>query len=229
VEQSQAILRTSRPLEAHAAQSPVNPDDSIATRASLLNSLRDLDNQESWQRFYQIYAPLIRRVAVKAGLTELEAEDIIQETVISVARHLPGFDYDPKICSFKTWMLRMTRWRIIDHRRRRVPGIQPIEHLDDDETAVQSLNELTGGTASELLRVWEEEWQKALLPRALERVKQRVNPEQFQMFDLYALRQMPVREVAKLMGVNVARVYLAKHRVAAMIRQEIRLLEQEGT
>lgn len=158
-------------------------DASIATRASLLDRLRDVEDQPSWQRFFDTYWRLIHGVALKAGLTEVEAQEAVQETVISVARHLPGFRYDPKVCSFKTWMLRLTRWRIIDQLRKRVPGAQPIEP-QDDATALAALDKMTGGKAPELEAVWNEEWEKAVLAHAIERLKQRVCPDQFQMFDL---------------------------------------------
>src|SRR5258706_1607771 len=170
-----------------------NDDTSIATRASLLDRLRDVEDQASWQRFFDTYWRLIHGVALKAGLTEAEAQDVVQETVISVAKHLPGFRYDPKVCSFKTWMLRMTRWRIIDQIRKRLPSGQSIDIADDDDaTAMAALDQLTTGKAPELEAVWNEEWQKTLLAAAMERVKQRVSPDTFQMFDLYVLRQMPV-------------------------------------
>jgi len=197
-----------------------NADASIATRASLLDRLRDVADQPSWQRFFDTYWRLIHGVALKAGLSEVEAQEVVQETVISVARHLPEFRYDPKVCAFKTWMLRLTRWRIIDQLRKRVPGAQRIES-HDDATALAALDELTGGKAPELEAVWNEEWEKAVLARAIERLKPRVGPDQFQMFDLYVLRRMPVTEVASLLGTNVARVYLAKHRLSKMLRETI--------
>jgi RNA polymerase sigma-70 factor (ECF subfamily) len=197
-----------------------SPDASIATRASLLDRLRDVQDQPSWQRFFDTYWRLIHGVALKAGLTEVEAQEVVQETVISVARHLPEFRYDPKVCSFKTWMLRLTRWRIIDQLRKRMPGAETIEPLDD-ATALARLDELTGGKAPELEAVWNEEWEKAVLARAIEQLKPRVSPDQFQMFDLYVLRRMPVTEVARLLGTNVARVYLAKHRLSKMLRETI--------
>jgi len=69
--------------------------------------------------------------------------------------------------------------------------------------------------------VWNEEWEKVALARAIERLKQGVSPDQFQMFDLYVLRRMPVTEVARLLGTNFARVYLAKHRLSKMLRETI--------
>jgi RNA polymerase sigma-70 factor (ECF subfamily) len=206
---------------AHAnTRNPKSDDASIATRASLLERLRDVEDQASWQRFFDTYARLIHGVGLKAGLSESEAQDVLQETVISVAKHLPGFRYDPKVCSFKTWMLRLTRWRIIDQLRKRLPSAQRIEISGNDD-ATAALDQLTGGRAPELEVVWNEEWRKLAAATAVEHLKRRVSPEQFQMFDLYVLRQMPVAEVARLLGTNVARVYLVKHRLSKLLREAL--------
>src|SRR2546426_12491692 len=88
-------------------------DPLIPTRATLLQRLKDWQDQPSWQEFFDTYWRLIYGVARKAGLTESEAEDVVQETMFSVAKHMPSFKYDPAIGSFKGWLLTLTRWRII--------------------------------------------------------------------------------------------------------------------
>ena len=90
------------------------PDETIATRASLLERLKDMDDHASWDEFYRTYRELIYSVARKAGLNETEAEEAVQETLISVAKKMPGFRYDPAVDSFKGWLLTVTRWRILD-------------------------------------------------------------------------------------------------------------------
>ena len=199
----------------------MNADDSIATRASLLGRLKNREDQASWQEFFDTYWQLIYRVAKKAGLTDAEAQDIVQETVIAMANKLPGFIYDPKVCSFKTWMLRLTRWRIIDTLRKRLPQSVP----DSNGTATSALDRIPDESSLKLYSVWDEESEKSLLAAALQRVKPLLKPEHYQIFDLYALRQLPVSEVAEIMGVSAARVYLVKHRVAARIRIEIKAIE----
>ena len=202
-------------------------NSSLATRASLLGRLKDLDDQASWQEFFDTYWQLIYGVALKARLTDAEAQDVVQETVITAAKHVPGFHYDPKVCSFKTWLLRLARWRIIDQLRKRLPTSQVVESaVEDDATATALLDRLTGGVAPDLEEIWGEEWEKLLLSAAIDRAKQQVRPEQFQIFDLYALKGMPATQVARLLGVSVARVYLAKHRVARVVRAEAAHLEQ---
>ena len=65
------------------------PDQYLPTRASLLERLKDLDDQASWMEFYQTYHELIYSVARRAGLAEQEAEEVVQNTLISVARKMP--------------------------------------------------------------------------------------------------------------------------------------------
>src|SRR6185436_3555024 len=95
------------------------PDEIIPTRASLLSRLRNWDDQQSWQRFFELYWKLIYSVARKAGLSDPEAQDVVQETIISVARHMPSFRYDPELGSFKAWLMQLTRWRIMDELRKK--------------------------------------------------------------------------------------------------------------
>ena len=52
---------------------PSNPDDTIPTRQSLLERLKDWKDQTSWQDFFNTYWKLIYGVARQAGLTEPEA------------------------------------------------------------------------------------------------------------------------------------------------------------
>jgi hypothetical protein len=65
---------------------PMAPDktNSIQTRSSLLNRLKAEDDAESWQEFYRIYGKLVRDFGIQAGLTDSEADEVVQETAISL-------------------------------------------------------------------------------------------------------------------------------------------------
>ena len=99
---------------------------SIQTRPSLLNRLKSGDDAGSWQEFYGVYGKLVRDFAIRAGLTDSEADEVVQETAIAVARHLPKFRYDRKVCRFKTWLLNQTSWRIKDQLKKRAKGGQSL-------------------------------------------------------------------------------------------------------
>src|SRR6059036_2366590 len=117
---------------------PAKADNWLPTRRSLLQRLKNWDDQESWRDFFDTYSRIIYTVAVKAGFNDPEAQDIVQETIIGVAKEMPSFNYDPAIGSFKAWLLRIARRRIIDHQRKRQS--QP-QHQSQPTTA-------TSGTAT---------------------------------------------------------------------------------
>src|SRR5436309_13260515 len=94
----------------------------IATRRSLIERLADWGDQRRWQEFFDTYWKLIYSVARQSGLTDSEAQEVVQETIITVAKNIDKLRYDPAVGSFKGWLLQITRWRIADQFRKRSPA-----------------------------------------------------------------------------------------------------------
>jgi RNA polymerase sigma-70 factor (ECF subfamily) len=199
--------------------------NSLATQASLLERLKDLEDQGSWQEFYATYRKLIFSFAIKHGLTGTEAEEVVQETVITVARNLPEFQYDPNRCSFKSWLFKLTLWRIRDQIRKRHPQDTSIHRNPGETDRTSTIERIPGPEDEHLGALWEEEWKKDIFERALDKLKAQVEGKQFQIFDLYALQEWPARKVAQSLGVSVARVYVTKHRLSSLLEKEIRRLQ----
>jgi RNA polymerase sigma-70 factor (ECF subfamily) len=201
----------------------INPvEDSIPTRYSLLSRLQDWDDQESWRVFFDTYWRLIYSVAARAGLTESEAQDVVQETIICVAKDIQKFKRDRAAGSFKGWLRNLTLWRIADQLRKR--GSAELRIVEFSEEHANTPQDSSHGGLEE---VWESEWRVNLIEAATERVRRNVKEEHYQMFDLNVLKQWPAQKVAQALGVSVGLVYLAKHRVSALVRKEIRVLERE--
>jgi RNA polymerase sigma factor (sigma-70 family) len=203
-------------------------NDSLATRRSLLSRLRNLDDNESWRTFFDLYWKLIYNVARRAGLDESLAQDVVQDTIIAVAREMPRFHYDPAKGSFKQWLFRITGRRICDHLRRvyRQPlrADIPIESLEDPE-ANEGL--AAASDAQSLDAVWKSEWEQQIFEAAVAHVRAKVNPKHFQVFDYCVLKEWPAAKVAATLGLNAAQVYLAKHRVAAAVKRAAREINAE--
>ena len=79
-----------------------------------------------------------------------------------------------------------------------------------------------------LERMWDVEWKKNLADAALSRVKAQVSPKQYQIFDYYVVRQWDAGKVQKKLNVSMAQVYLAKHRVGAVLKKELAKLEDQA-
>lgn len=199
----------------------------IRTRATLLNRLKNFSDQVSWQEFFEIYWKLIYGVARKAGLSDAEAQDVVQETMVSVAKHMPAFKYNPAIGTFKAWLLTLTRWRIVDQLRKRGPFAR--HQADDGDTArTATIERIADEKSPDMTAIWDADWEKTVLEAAMIRLKRRLDPQKFQIFDFYVNREWPPEKVAQTFGVTVNQVYLVKNRVTDMLRDEFQRLEQEG-
>lgn len=202
------------------------PDtNSLQTRHSLLTRLKDWNDQDSWRRFFDTYWRLIYNVALKAGLYREEAEEVVQETVISVAKNIAAFRCDPAAGSFKAWLLRLTRWRIADQFRKRSPWSQNPPPADTRTSGTALVEKVPdpGGLCPDA--IWDAEWEQNLLEAATDRVKNQIVPEMYQIYQLYVVEQLPVKQVAASMGVSVGQVYLTKHRVLRLIKREVAKLK----
>jgi len=200
--------------------------DLLPTRYSLLSRLQNWDDSDSWKDFFDTYWRLIYSIALKSGLTEAEAQDVVQETVISVAKNIHKFKRDRALGSFKGWLRNLTRWRIADQLKLRdrlatASNIIPLDALPDHD-----ISEVPTTPDAEFEATWEEDWRKNAFIAASERVKRRVREEHYQIFDLNVLRNWPAGKVAKTLDVNIAQIYLIKHRIMSLIKKEIRALEK---
>src|SRR5258708_687525 len=99
-----------------------------ATRKSLVERLTNWEDRRNWEEFFETYWRLIYGVARQSGLSDAEAQDVVQETVITVAKNITK--YEREVGSFKGWLLHITRWRIADQFRKRAPQQARRERAD---------------------------------------------------------------------------------------------------
>jgi len=199
----------------------------IPTRRSLLGRLGDWQDHQSWQAFFDTYWRLIYHAGTRAGLTDSEAQDVVQETLLSVLKGLSRSQYDPEKGPFKTWLLRLTGWRITDQLRRRDKHLEPATEGPKTSTGTATLERVADPAGLKLESLWEEEWLENLREAAIHCVKRKVDPRHYQAFDLYVFRKWPVSQVSRTLGIRPGKVYLIKHRIQRLIAKEISRLQSE--
>lgn len=199
------------------------------TRRSLLIRLKDWRDIESWQAFFNTYWRLIYVTAIQAGLSAEESEDLVQETVLSVAKQIPNFNYDPEKGSFRSWLLTVTHCRIADRFRKRRGEEREVSFGDlatgGSEGLAFGMPELL--SRSELEEIWDREWESNLMEAAIDNVKRAVSPKHYQVFDLLHFKEMSVADVADKLNVTRASAYLIRHRIGKAIVKELQRIQKE--
>lgn len=205
---------------------PGSGDELLPTRSTLLARLRNHRDSKAWhqgwEEFYELYHPVIFRYACKRGLREEDAEDVVQEIVIGVARNIPQFRYDPRSCTFKTWLFRVARNKIVNHLRKR--GRQergPVVSGGGDDDA---LEQVADAAALSPDQEWDLAWESNLRRAALDQVGRRVKPMTMRLFLHHVMDGHNVEETVahfRESGVTAEAVHLAKHRVQKMLDETV--------
>jgi len=202
-------------------------DSLLPTRQSLLSRLRDWKDQDGWREFFDLYWRLIYRVARQAGLDDATAQEVVQNTFIYLTRRMPKFRYDPARGSFKAWLRRVTRSRISVFRRRAEAKEPPLPQLpleDEDVSVWEAVPDPAGDALDE---IWQREWEENLVKAALRRISAKVSAQQLMVFELAALGEVPLKQVARKLNISLMQVYLARHRVGKLFKAEVTRLRRE--
>ena len=204
---------------------PMKPEAPLLeTRSSLIQRLKATINGESWEEFFHTYWELIYNVARRAGLSEADAQDIVQETILKVHNSLDRFEYNRKRGTFKGWLRTVTRSRLNDFfkKQQRRPALNQL--LEEAADELQNLEDPEG---PEIEKIWDEEWNRNLIQAALSRTKKLSSPKQFQIFKCHYIDEWTVRETCRTLGVNAAQVYMAKQRVGKIFREAVETLQEQ--
>ena len=193
--------------------------DSPTTQLSLLARIRDPRDGAAWAEFVEVYAPLVYGLGRRHGLQDADAADLTQEVLRSVARAAPRFAYDPRRGTFRGWLFTLAPRRLYDFlaRRRRQ------EQASGGTTVQQVLDEQPDRGEEER---WNQDVEQERFRWAAEQVRPQVTAATWQAFWRTAVEGESGKDVAAALGLSVAAVYLAKSRVMARLKEQIKLLQE---
>lgn len=186
----------------------MNP--AFVTTTLLLSRLHDSTDAEAWRAFDGRFRGVVIAAAKKLGLSDADAEDAAQETLLQAVRDYQAGRYDRTKGRLSSWMVSIAHHRICDQlrkRRRPAAGKPPLRAAD--EPAAHEV-----AAAIELAlerRICEESWQRI---RDAGQGEERT----IRAFELTVLRGVPVAEAAEQCGMTVDQVYVSKHRVAKRLQ-----------
>jgi len=180
------------------------------TSVTLLERLRHAGDQEAWNRFVDLYTPLLYYWLRRAGLQKDDAVDLVQEVFALLLQKLPQFTYD-RGKSFRSWLRVVTLNKLREQFRRR--AVMP-----DGQCG-----ELAWEPAAreDLEACWDDEYRRHVAARALELIQSSFEPTTWKACWETVVSDRPAAEVAAELGISVNAVYLAKSRVLRFLRQEL--------
>jgi RNA polymerase sigma factor (sigma-70 family) len=201
--------------------------DTLRTNWSLLAQLKNLEDQESWRRFYDLYRDVIIGVGRKAGLRADEAEVALQETMASVSKNIGAFEANPARGSFHAWLFTLAGWRIKDQVKKRLRSAQSDSDSGEGTARTPTVERVPDPRAMDVEVLLEADWREQLFAQALKVLEVQLTAPTYQAFHLLAVQGKSVAETAELLGKSRAQLYLIKHRVTRALSKIIKKLETE--
>jgi RNA polymerase sigma-70 factor, ECF subfamily len=183
------------------------------TRQSLLFRAQH-GEENAWKDLTDLYRPLIIGWLNRQGVPAGDLEDLTQDVLLTVIKHLPTFEHSGRRGAFRAWLRTIVCSRTTDYWRAIDAGTQG-QGGSGATAALQDIADPDSG----LNKQWDEEHDRYVLNCVLDLVDEEFEPSTLQAFRRLALDGASGTEAAGELGLSVAAVYVAKSRVLQRIRE----------
>ena len=188
-----------------------------STRTSVIRAVADTGNDAAWNRFFNLSAGFIYSIARHNGLSDADADDIVQIVFGDLARKLPTFQYDREKGRFRSYLAGLVNWRVMD--RLRLSKRDADLKIDYKE----NMNAVKQGDDDFAVR----EWQAAAMEEALRRIKGDVRPEHYAAFVASVVEGQDTESVMSLYGLSRDNLYQIRKRLSARLHETMAVVLAE--
>lgn len=175
-------------------------------------------NDHAWQRLVALHHKLVCWWCAKSGIPRSDIDDLAQEVFAGAYASFASFEHQ----SFRGWLWRITKNKIVDYWRRRqkettAQGGSSIQELLDQVEAASSQRVGAVDRATKLV-----------FDAVVALVQSEFSERDWRAFWDVAVEGMPVAEAAHKHGITRNQVYLAKSRIRRRIREEFDEMERDS-
>ena len=185
----------------------------LTTTETLLKGLAE-GNEGRWARFYRDYAPFLEDfVSRKFPLAHEDAEEIVSDTLIDIAKMMPTYQYDKtKKGAFHSLLAKIAQNKAIDRLRKLKRSAEEIEKF-----------------AAEPIALSNDDWRREVYNAALRRVMADASIQESTKIAFRRHVQLgeSAAEVAADLGLEVNALYQIKNRMKEKIAAEVEGLKSE--
>lgn len=185
------------------------------TSLSLLDRARGDVSDESWRHLAGAYSPLLRAWLLRFKVSTTDADDLVQEVLLTVVRELPRFEHSGRAGAFRSWLRTILVHRLRDFWRSR--NYRPA--AAGGSTWMEQLQQLED-ESSNVSREWNLEHDRHVMARLLEQVRPRFEPKTWEAFRRQMFDGQRADAVAADLGMPLNSVYVARSRVLSTLRRE---------
>ena len=187
------------------------------TRSSILAAVKDTGNEAAWTRFFDLYAGFVFAIARSKGLSSEDADDIVQGVFSELVRKMPTFEYDRAKGKFRSYLLGLINWRILDK-------LKADKRESERNETYRKEAKLVPVSEAALI---EQEWQNAAFNEALRRLQEEARPDHFAAFVESTVEGIDTETVMRLHGLTRDNLYQIRARFTAKLKTLVATIRTE--
>jgi RNA polymerase sigma factor (sigma-70 family) len=173
----------------------------------------------AWHKFYGVYDPLIRRLAVACGARAVDLDDCVQEVWIALVTRLGGFCPDSHRGRFRSWLYCLVQSKAADLVRRRTR--HPLDRLTPE------LEIALFGSACDPAPEYELQRRRVLVHRVLDALRQKVPARSYRVFYMHWMEGRTIPEIAATLDLTPEQVWTLDHRTKQKFRCLVKMQHKE--
>jgi RNA polymerase sigma-70 factor (ECF subfamily) len=149
------------------------------------------------------------------GVEAADADDLVQEVLLTVSRELREFQHSGRTGAFRSWLR-----TILSHRARDFWRSARYRPSPTGGTSWAERLEQLADERSDASREWDLEHDRHVMARLLEQVRPRFEPKTWEAFRRQVFDGERADVVAAALGMSLSSLYVARSRVLSALRRE---------
>ena len=188
------------------------------TRSSVLAAVKDTGDEAAWARFFDLYAGFVFAIARRKGLSSEDSDDIVQGVFSELARKMPTFEYDRTKGKFRSYLLGLINWRVLDKLK--------ADKRESELNAAYCEEEKSAAPVTEAAFI-DQEWQNAAFDEALRRLQEEARPDHFAAFVESTVEGLDTETVMRLHGMTRDNIYQIRARFTSKLKTLVATIRTE--
>ncbi len=191
----------------------LNAGSASADPEALLQWIREAKNGDvgSYQKIYDAFARKVLNFIYRMVNSVEEAEDLAQETFVTVYQKLDSLKDDTK---FEPWLFRIARNFVYQRYRSRNPATVSVDALDDEGQPVTNL--------ADVRKTPDESYQAKELEDVVQEVISDLPEKYREVFVLSAIQHLSYQEISDIVGRSLPSVKTDIHRARLEVRKKVK-------
>ena len=197
------------------------------TQSSVLKAVKDTGDAAAWGRFFDLYAGFVFAIARSKGLSATDADEVVQNVFVELTQKMPNFEYDRSEGKFRSYLLALINWRVIDLLKARKHKAEHQADYEAERKASDAVEMKNANAAADCELAEEREWQNAAFDEALRRLQTEVRPEHFAAFVESTVEGLDVETVMRLHGLSRDNLYQIRKRLTDRMKSLVAVVLKE--